>query len=255
MHVVRAQVQVCKHRAHVRFRKHASAHHVFEHGFFRVEHLLVVLPEIADAHARAEPYAVAREDFSDERGFPAAVGTDQRRARAGGQHKRRVLQKRRPAGREPQPRRARRQTAGNAARRAQTNADGDRLARALLFLKPVQPRFKRVPRLMNSGLRVRRLALVKPRLAVAHALGKVLLLRRVLRLALNHLRKARFFGSVFVVFVARKPQPALLFPPIGGIASGILRNAPVLQLADARAQRVQQRAVVRHQHDRARVGL
>ena len=254
-HVVRADVQVRKHRAHVRFRKDARAHDVFQHRLLRVQHLLVVLAEVADSNARADLHAVAREDFSNERGLPAAVRADQRRARAGWQHKRRVLQKRMPARREPKPRTACGQTAGNAARRAQMDADGDLLARPLLLLQPLQPRLKAAPHLVNLALHVRHLTLVQPRFAVAHAPGQVLLLRGVLHLALNHLFNARLLCLVSRVLVARELQPPLLLPPVGGVAAGILRDAPVLQLADARAHRVQQRAVVRYQHNRARVGL
>ena len=81
---------------------------------------------------------------------------------------------------------------------------------------------------MNLALHVRYLALVQPRFAVAHALGQMLLLRGVLHLALNHLLNARLLRLVPGVLVARELQPPFLLPPVGGVAAGILRDAPVL---------------------------
>ena len=140
--------------------------------------------------------------------------------------------------------------ADHAARRAQLHADCRHVARAFLLLQPVQSGFKRVGRVVQLFLGFGGAALVKARFGVAHAAGQLALggaaLARVYRGG-----QAGTLASVFVEFELLKIAPTLLFGGVVGVIARIQRDAPILQLGDAGAQRVQKRAVVADEQYRA----
>ena len=139
--------------------------------------------------------------------------------------------------------------------RAERHADFNVLARPLAHFEPLQPGFHLAARLVQLLGDLTAVHFVQPRLAVAHARGRLLHLRRALAVPLNGRAEPRLLGSVLFVFKFLMGAAALEFRAIGAVIAGKVGELRILNVQYARAERVEQFPVVRYEHHCAAILL